>query len=185
MNPLRTLLSIFPQPLHAFMSQGRFYVYISARPDFKFDNRSTTLSLAPGKFDNPYKGAEAGCQEQQRTTKNKQETTNKKQQTRNKKRQTRKRQTRNKKQETTNKKQETTNKKQETKNNKQETRNNKQETRTNKQEIRNNKQETTNKKPPQFRWMRQVAPLPPFFFRRSSRSAAILDCPKHRFTAIP
>ena len=30
---------------------------------WKFDNPSTTLSLAPGKFDNPYKGAEsAGCQ---------------------------------------------------------------------------------------------------------------------------
>ena len=29
---------------------------------WKFDNPSTTLSLAPGKFDNPYKGAEsAGC----------------------------------------------------------------------------------------------------------------------------
>ena len=35
MNPLRTLLSIFPQPLHAFMSQGRFYVYISAGPDLE------------------------------------------------------------------------------------------------------------------------------------------------------
>ena len=32
---------------------------------WKFDNPSTTLSLAPGKFDNPYKGAEsAGCQKQ-------------------------------------------------------------------------------------------------------------------------
>ena len=32
MNPLRRLLSIFPRPLHAFMAQGRFYVYISAGP---------------------------------------------------------------------------------------------------------------------------------------------------------
>ena len=32
MNPLRTLLSIFPHPLHAFMSQGRIYVYVSERP---------------------------------------------------------------------------------------------------------------------------------------------------------
>ena len=32
---------------------------------WKFDNPSTTLSLAPGKFDNPYKGAEsAGCLKQ-------------------------------------------------------------------------------------------------------------------------
>ena len=35
MNPLRTLLSIFPQPLHAFMSQGWFYVYISVGPDLE------------------------------------------------------------------------------------------------------------------------------------------------------
>ena len=35
MNPLRTLLSIFPQLLHAFMSQGQFYVYISAGPDLE------------------------------------------------------------------------------------------------------------------------------------------------------
>ena len=32
MNPLRTLLSIFPHPLHAFMSQGRIYVYVSEGP---------------------------------------------------------------------------------------------------------------------------------------------------------
>ena len=32
MNPLRRLLSIFPQPLHTFMAQGRFYVYISVGP---------------------------------------------------------------------------------------------------------------------------------------------------------
>ena len=32
MNPLRTLLSIFPHPLHAFMSQGRIYVYVSDGP---------------------------------------------------------------------------------------------------------------------------------------------------------
>ena len=33
---------------------------------WKIDNPSTTLSLAPGSFDNPYKGAEsAGCQKQQ------------------------------------------------------------------------------------------------------------------------
>ena len=33
---------------------------------WKIDNPSTTLSLAPGIFDNPYKGAEsAGCQKQQ------------------------------------------------------------------------------------------------------------------------
>ena len=32
---------------------------------WKIDNPSTTLSLAPGSFDNPYKGAEsAGCQKQ-------------------------------------------------------------------------------------------------------------------------
>ena len=32
---------------------------------WKIDNPSTTLSLAPGNFDNPYKGAEsAGCQKQ-------------------------------------------------------------------------------------------------------------------------
>ena len=32
MNPLRTLLSIFTHPLHAFMSQGRIYVYVSDGP---------------------------------------------------------------------------------------------------------------------------------------------------------
>ena len=66
MNPLRTLLSIFPQPLHAFMSQGRFYVYISAGPDLESRQPfHDSISLAPGKFDNPYKGAEsAGCQKQ-------------------------------------------------------------------------------------------------------------------------
>ena len=57
MNPLRTLLSIFPDPLHAFMSQGRNYVYISEGPHL--ENRqpfhdylwhpaiSTTLTRAP------------------------------------------------------------------------------------------------------------------------------------------
>ena len=35
MDPLRRLLSIFPRPLHAFMAQGRFYVYISAGPRLK------------------------------------------------------------------------------------------------------------------------------------------------------
>ena len=35
---------------------------------WKIDNPSTTLSLAPGIFDNPYKGAEsAGCQKQRVT----------------------------------------------------------------------------------------------------------------------
>ena len=34
-TPLRTLLSIFPQPLHAFMSQRRCYVYISVGPDLE------------------------------------------------------------------------------------------------------------------------------------------------------
>ena len=39
---------------------------------WKIDNPSTTLSLAPGIFDNPYKGAEsAGCQKQHRFPKDK------------------------------------------------------------------------------------------------------------------